>query len=244
MGPGSFSLTVLGSDGSFPGPGGACSGYLVRGGGKTLWLDAGPGTMSNVQRHIALEDLDAVVVSHEHPDHWSDLEGLAVAFKWALRRTGPQVFAPTGIRELMRVGHSVDSLPWDTIRADSKIGLGGMLLTFSRTDHPVLTLAVRIECGGRVLGYSADTGPGWQLAELGDDLDLAVCEATFLADKEGTVQHMSARQAGTSAAAAGVARLLITHLTPGVDRDEARREAAESFGAPVEVAEIDARYEV
>ncbi len=64
-----FTLTVLGTDGSYPAPGGACSGYLLQAGGRSVWLDAGPGTMANLQLHVGLEQLDAVVVSHAHPDH-------------------------------------------------------------------------------------------------------------------------------------------------------------------------------
>lgn len=237
-------MTVLGCDGSFPGPGGACSGYLVRSGDANVWIDAGTGTMSNLQKHVGLGDLDAVVVTHEHPDHWSDLEGLAVAFKWALQRGGPVVFAPEGLRGLMRVGPAVDVFDWRSIREGSGFSINDMRFSFSRTDHSVPTFAVRVESGGRNLGYSADTGPGWHLSELGRDLNLALCEATFLADRERTVQHMSARQAGASAAEAHAERLVITHITPGVDRDAARTEATASFGAPVEVAAIGASYEV
>jgi ribonuclease BN (tRNA processing enzyme) len=55
---------------------------------------------------------------------------------------------------------------------------------------------------------------------------------------------MSARQAGRSAAEAKVERLVITHLIPGVDREESRIEAEKAFGSPVEMAHVGARYEV
>jgi ribonuclease BN (tRNA processing enzyme) len=172
------------------------------------------------------------------------LEGLAIAFKWSLRRDGPVVFAPGGIRELMRVGLAPDVFSWQEIDERSQVSAGGVQISFSRTDHPVPTFAVRAECDGRRFGYSADSGPGWGLAQLGDDLHLALCEASFLSDKEGTVQHMSARQAGRSAAEAKVERLVITHLIPGVDREESRIEAEKAFGSPVEMAHVGARYEV
>ena len=200
--------------------------------------------MSNLQRFIQLDEVDAVVITHEHPDHWSDLEGLAIAFKWGLRRDGPAVFAPEGLQTMMRVGTAADVFTWHSISESREVSLEEVKLSFSRTDHSVPTFAVRAECQGRKFGYSADTGPRWRLAALGTDLDLALCEATFLADKEGTVQHMSARQAGTSAAEAGVKRLVITHLMPGVDKHAAAEEASRSFGVAVDVAAIGARFEV
>jgi len=230
-----LSLTVLGCCGSYPGPGGACSGYLVRSAGTTLWLDAGSGTLANLQRHVGLFDVDAVVLSHEHPDHWSDLEGFAVACAHVVGRSGVPVFAPAGLRR--HVQHDPDGvLVWHEVSSGSTVACKGLTLRFSRTDHPPETLAVRVDGGGRSLGYSADTGPAWSLEALGPGLDLALCEATFLADREGTAGHLSGRQAGRSARAAGVPRLMVTHVWPTVAVPDVVEEAAEALGRPVEAA--------
>ncbi len=79
------NLKVLGCDGGYPGPGGAGSGYLVRMAGATVCLDMGPGVLARLQMELPLSGLDAVVVSHEHPDHRADLEALAVALHFADR---------------------------------------------------------------------------------------------------------------------------------------------------------------
>ncbi len=239
-----LTVTVLGSDGSYPGPGGACSGYLVECGGTRVWLDAGSGTLANLQRHLAIEEVDAVVLSHEHPDHWSDLELFAIACRWMLGRSGTPVFAPAGLASLLRIGSAVDVLDWHTVGDGDEVSFGALRLSFSRTDHSVTTLAARIDGAGRSVGYSADTGPGWGLESLGPGLHLALCEASFLSDKEGTVQHLSARQAGVTAAAAGVERLVVTHVAPRVDRGSVRAEAAAAFGDDVTVAAIGDRYTV
>ena len=95
-----LTLTVLGCSGSYARPGGACSGYLVRAGDTTVWLDAGPGTLATLQQHVGLFDVDAVVLSHEHPDHWHDLEGYLVACRYGTpARAGVPVYAPSGLRE-------------------------------------------------------------------------------------------------------------------------------------------------
>lgn len=229
-----LTCTVLGCSGSYPGPGSACSGYLVRSAGVSLLLDAGSGTLANLQRHLPLADLDAVVVTHDHPDHWQDLEGLAVAAVYALDLPPVPVFSPAGLAP--RLQGPARAFRWQTVADRDQVIVGGLSVTFSRTDHGPETLAVRVDGPGAHLGYSADSGPGWSLEALGPDLDLALCEATYLQDREGTLQHMSARQAGESARAARARRLVITHLQPVIDRDRAEREASEAYGGQVTVA--------
>lgn len=238
-----LSVTVLGCSGSFPGPGAACSGYLVDDGSTLIWVDAGPGTLANLQRHIGLDQLDAVVLSHEHPDHRSDIEGWDVACHYLLERTGFPVYAPAGVRERTYRPDS-RSFTWHVIAEGAGVDIGGMRFTFSRTDHGPETLAMRIDAGGRSLGYSADTGPAWSLAALGPALDLVLCEATLSIEEEDTMQHLSARQAGAQARAAGAGRLVLTHLWPALDPGEAQSLASAAFGRPVEVATTGARYDV
>ncbi len=240
-------LTVLGCDGSYPGPGGAASGYLVQGAGVALWLDAGPGTLANLQCHLSLDDLDAVVLSHEHPDHRSDVEGLGVALSgFAGRdrsRSSVPVYAPAGLAGQVYHGDS-PGLAWHEVADGDRIGVGGLGLAFSRTDHGPVTLAVRVDGEGTSLGYSADSGPGWSLEALGTGLGLALCEATYCADEEGRSQHMSARQAATSAICAGARRLVLTHRWPTVAAGEVFEEASAVWGGPVDQARIGATWEV
>ena len=237
-----LTLTVLGCSGSYPGPGSACSGYLLRTDTTTIWIEAGSGTLANLQRHVPLAAVDAVVLSHEHPDHWVDLTGFYVACKYYLQRPVVPVYAPAGLRE--RAYYQDEPLAWDTVTDGDQRRIGDVALTFSRTDHGAETLAVRVDAAGRSLGYSADSGPGWSLEALGPGLDFALCEATYLRDMEGRGQHMSARQAGISARAAAAARLVLTHLQPGTDRQASRAEGSEAFGAEVEVALEHAVYEL
>jgi ribonuclease BN (tRNA processing enzyme) len=238
-----LKLTVLGCDGSYPGPGGAASGYLVQSGEATIWLDAGNGTLANLQRHIRLDDVDAIVLSHSHGDHLVDAEAYYVAVKYGDDpREGIAVFAPAEVVD--RLEDKRPTFALQAVADSDRRTFRDVELTFSRTDHMVETLAVRLESGGKVLGYSADSGSGWSMESLGPGIDLALCEASFLQDREGSVQHFSARQAGTTARAAGVGRLVITHIWPTLDHDASRAEAEAAFGAPVEVAAIDAVYDV
>jgi ribonuclease BN (tRNA processing enzyme) len=238
-----LTLTVLGCSGSYPGPGGACSGYLVDDGTTRIWMDAGSGTLANLQRHVGLDELDAIVLSHEHPDHWNDLESWNVVCQYVLERTGFPVYAPAGLRECTYKPDS-PSFDWREISAGATVDVGTMRFTFSKTDHGPETLAMRVESGGRTLGYSADTGSAWSLDALGPGLDLVLCEASLSTEEEDTMQHLSARQAGAQARSVGAGRLVLTHIWATLDPEQSRRDGAEAFGGPVEVATVGARYEV
>jgi ribonuclease BN (tRNA processing enzyme) len=238
-----MSLTVLGCSGSYAGPGGACSGYLLDDGTTRVWVDAGSGTLANLQRHVGVTDVDAIVLSHGHPDHWSDIEGWRVVWQYRLKRRNFPVYAPAGVRGRTFEPASA-TFAWHDVTGGDTVTVGTMVFTFSRTDHRPETLAMRVDAGGRSLGYSADTGPAWSLEALGEGLDLALCEATMPVEEEGTLQHLSARQAGASAAAAGAGRLVLTHLWATLDPDRSRLEGSEAFGAPVDVASVGAGYRV
>jgi ribonuclease BN (tRNA processing enzyme) len=240
-----LTVTVLGCDGSHAGAGGAASGYLVRSWttGTSLWLDAGPGTFANLLRFCDPRSLDAVVLSHEHPDHCSDLLGLVTAAKYTLgwpRDPVPVLAAPGVAGRLDKEAEGI--LDWRTVGDADGADIGGVRLRFSRTDHGPVTLAVRLDGDGSTLGYSADSGPDWSLEALGTGLDLVLCEATYTKDHEGTAQHMSGRQAGSSARAAGARRLVVTHRWPTISAGALGAEAREAFGAPVGQAAVGRGY--
>lgn len=245
--PDGLSLTVLGCCGTYAGPGGACSGYLLRSGTTTIWVDCGPGTLANVQRHVALTDLDAVVVTHSHGDHWLELPVLFNALRYGVGAAdlALRVLWTARTAELMATVSGKDLAPTlrpEVVSDGATARVGDIELRFSRTDHPVETLAVRADAGGRSIAYSADTGAAWALSRLGAGIDLAVLEATLDEDEAGRVQHLTGRQAGRLASEAGAASLLLTHLTPGTDPDRRADEAAEAYAGPIQVAETHRTY--
>jgi ribonuclease BN (tRNA processing enzyme) len=238
-----LSLLVLGCDGSWPGPGGAGSGYLVRSATTTVLVDAGPGTFANLQRFVDPGSVDGVVLSHAHPDHWTDIYGFDLFARYVTDRSGIPVFAPDGLERRAALSRS-SALTWRRTGSGDRVAVGDLECSFTRTDHGPETLAVRIDGGGRSLGYSADSGPNWSLGELGPDLDLVLCEATFTREHEGVAGHMSARQAVMQARSAGARRTVLTHRWPTVDASAVADEAAESCGGPVEQAEIGKEFQL
>jgi ribonuclease BN (tRNA processing enzyme) len=242
-----LSVTVLGSSGTYPSATNPCSGYLVTDGRTTVWLDCGPGTLGPLQHHVDLDDLDAVVVTHSHPDHSMDLPVFRNALKYGVGREGVPVYGPAGTRAMVEaaLGDAVSpTFDWAVATDGATFTIGELAFTCSRTDHPVETMAVRIESDGRAIAYSADTGPDWSFERFAAPIDLAIAEATLTIDQEGTVQHLSGRQAGAMARAAGARRLSITHLVPGTDVESHRSDAEAAFDGPVEVATIGKRFDL
>lgn len=247
-------LTVLGCWAPYPRAGGACSGYLVRAGGKNILIECGNGVLSNLQKHIDFRLLDAVIISHLHPDHCMDLHCLRHAVGGA-RRTDPELgplplYLPKAPRETFNVFSGFTEAfvpnPIEDLIPESQEGaevyrtaMKGVNLEFIRTDHPLPCFAVAVEAAGEGrLFFSGDTRWCDYLPELARGPDILLCEASVIeADREyANVGHLTARQAGELARQARAARLIITHFWPEYDLETLRAEAESGFGGPVTVA--------
>jgi ribonuclease BN (tRNA processing enzyme) len=241
---GDLTVTVLGCSGTYAGPGGACSGYLVRSPEATVAVDLGSGTLANLQDHVDLAELDAVVLSHEHPDHWLDVPLLRNALRYMLDLGDLPVYGTAGTRSLAAelIDQLEPTLIWHTVDRHSVVEIGDLRLRFSRTDHPVETLAVRVDAAGRSLLYSADTGPAWRGDGVAGNVHTFLCEASFTPGAEGRHQHLSARQAAELAGQVGAERLVLTHLAPGVDPRHQVEIASALHIGPVTAAELGASF--
>jgi len=231
---------VLGCSGSFGAPGGgACSGYLVREGSTSVWVDCGNGTFGHLQEHLAIDDLTAVVLTHGHPDHCVDIYGLHVLLRYGLGRENLPVFAPEGLEKflLSLVSDWGNAFDWRAVGDGDAAKIGDLSLKFSRTDHPPPTYAVEAtSLDNRRLIYTADTGPDWGVDAFEPGADLVLSEATYLHANRPAPIHLSARQAGEAARAARAQRLILTHLWPRIDPAISSEEGAEAFGDSVTLA--------
>ncbi|MEU1866812.1 MBL fold metallo-hydrolase [Streptomyces gardneri] len=251
MGSDVLRITVLGSATPYPRPGNPCSGHLVEGGGVRVWVDAGTGTLAELQRHVALGEVDAVWISHLHADHSADLLTAYYALLYAgLDVSVPlPLFGPAGIADRLAgfLTNGPERSPVEQAFAVEELydghvaAVGGLTLRSRAVEHAGPdAFALRVESeSGLSFVYSGDCEPCPSLVELARGCDLFVCEA------DGEVPgHHSAAQAGRSAAAAGVGRLVVTHVGSGVEPDEAVALAAAEFPGPVAHADPGARFEV
>jgi ribonuclease BN (tRNA processing enzyme) len=247
-------LTVVGCSGSFPAAESACSCYLVEADGYRLLLDLGSGALGPLQRYGDPYQVDAVVLSHLHPDHCMDLCGYYVARKY--RPDGPvlprlPVYGPAGTAERMARAYGLPPDPGMREQFDfhtlqpGRFELGPFTLRVDRMNHPVETFATRVAYDGRSLTYSADTGESDDLVRLAAGTDLLLCEASFL-DGRDTVPdlHLNGRQAGEHATRAGAGRLVLTHIPPWTDARQNLVDGSAAFGGPAELARPGSTYEL
>lgn len=251
-------MIVLGCSGSGPGPESPASGYLVRAGDVHVVLDLGNGTHGALQRHLDPFRLDAVVLSHLHPDHCADMSALYVHRRYHPRPpagAGPlPVLAPAGAPDRFAAAYAPDAAERAVTDLSDVFAfrphapeatVGDVVVRTAAVDHPCEAYALRVEHGGRSLVYSGDTGPCDGLVELARGADVLLCEATWPHhDGAPSGVHLSGREAGEHAAAAGVGALLLTHVPPWFDADELRAEAAAAFDGPVAVVVPDGAYEI
>jgi ribonuclease BN (tRNA processing enzyme) len=245
-------LVVVGCSGSFPGPDSPASCYLLEHEGSRILLDMGNGSLGSLARYADIYDIDAVLVSHLHVDHFIDLCSYYVALRyrpggntrpvavWGPSDTGRRLVAAYGMR-----GDENVTEEFEIRDLDPQFSIGPFAIRTSRVVHPVEAYGVRVEAGGRVLAFSGDTGPTDRLVDLARGADVALFEASFLeAPDNPTDLHLTARQAADHAARAGAERLVLTHLVPWNDRELTREQADGHFPGDLMLAEPGLRITV
>jgi ribonuclease BN (tRNA processing enzyme) len=262
-------LTVLGKSPSWQDAGGACSGYLVEEDGTAVLVDCGNGVFAKLRERIDYVDVDAVVISHLHADHFLDLVPYSYALTYAPRQQPvpvdrwpgtdcpacPALHVPPGAQQLFRrvvgawgnedlIENAFQLREYDP---SSEIEVGPIRITFQPVPHFTETFAMSISStngSGRIV-YGADSSPTEALTEFAREADLMLVEATLpRPERTGMRGHLTPEEAGGHARGAAAKRLVLVHISDELDANWARDEAAQAFGGPVEVASEGAVFEV
>lgn len=236
-----MKLTILGTCGAFAEKNRACSGYLVDTGKTKLLLDLGPGTLSNLQNHIKASELNAIVFSHMHPDHFTDIYSLRYLMEFVVKPDKPlDVWGTPGfeniILRLLPDSESTFRQLFNFRPIDDSFSVGDITIDTSHGTHPVENLMMRLHTGDRSLTYTGDTGYNDELIDLACDTDLLLSECTFLSDGPDPLTHLRTIDIGKIAEKAGAKALVLTHFWPGTDRLHAGREVATEFSGDISVA--------
>jgi len=234
-------LTVLGACGAWPEAGSACSGFLLEHDGYRLLVDAGYAVVPHLLRHLDAAEVDAVYISHGHPDHCADLNPLLRARALRDEPAPPlPVYALPGaldaVLALDRPGMLDAAIAFHPLRAGEPLAIGPFAGEIRMLPHSRPNAGVRLTADGEVFAYTGDAGPHPDTVDLARDADLFLAEASFVDDvpEDGTLN--SAREVGRQARAAGARQLILTHLLPGTDPDAAVAAAREGYDGPVRLA--------
>jgi ribonuclease BN (tRNA processing enzyme) len=227
------------------------SGYVVADDSTRVIMDLGFGTMPRLAdpTHI-----DAVVITHRHPDHCADV--LALYHLWAYgetRKVGVPLIAPRSTIESLAsfVDARAGNRFWEVFIPDpvahgEERNVGSMRLRFFGVDHSVAAVAVHVESDGRSLFYTGDTGLAGEWWKAVGPTDVVLSEASWQGTGDGGdyTQHLTATDAGVIACEIGASRLILTHLKPGLDPVRSVSEAQATFPGPVSHAEPGLTIEV
>ncbi|MEV0840194.1 MBL fold metallo-hydrolase [Actinocatenispora sera] len=221
-------LTVVGCSGSAPSADSGCSCYLVEADGFRLVLDTGSGSAGPLQRYVAPADVDLVVLSHAHSDHWVDLTQL-----WYLRERSSdrplEVVGPSDLPEFVYA----EAETMHARRATAEPFCAGPLTIRQAAVPHGECWATRV---GDVLCYTADSEPCTALDELADGCRVVLAEASGF-DAAGPLRgHLTAGDAGRLARRSGAELLVLTHLRAWQEAPALLAEAAAIADCPVVLA--------
>ena len=255
-----MKVTVVGCSGSYAGPDSSASCYLVEADdpddpGRTwrLLLDLGSGALGALHRYADPLTIDGLVISHLHADHFFDISGYYVMRKYHPTGAQPRipVWGPKGTERRVAKAYGLPVVPGMSEEFDfhrygrTPVTVGPFTVTTKRMNHPVEAHGLRVEADGRSVVYSGDTAACDNLVELATDADLLLSEAAFRDGFDNPPDiHLTGSEAADTAKRARVGRLVLTHIPPWHDRQDALAEARGVFDGSIDLAAVGATYQL
>jgi len=236
-------LVVLGAGPAYTDrPGASGAAYLVTLGATRVLLDLGQGSFPRLFEHVQPEALDAVVVSHLHPDHFIDLVPLRHYLRFEfdpprrVRVVGPSQLGTRLDALHATPGFAAAALDLATMGEASHV-IGGLRIEGRLVTHTDESYAIRVSADGGAapgLVYSGDCGRAEDIAPLIRPGDTLLAEVSFGAGPVPPgAQHLDGPAVGRLGTATGASRVLLTHLQMGHDPDATVASCRAGFPGPV-----------
>lgn len=247
-------LTVLGSSASYAAPGRACAGHLVETDEVKVLFDIGHGVLSNLGTLMNPVEIDAIFITHYHPDHYVDIYGLQSMLRYD--PAGPakpiDVHLPRGLEARMKcllsdrgITEFDKAFNFHLLEDGIDVIVGDLAVTPVLVEHAnEESFGLRATSDGAVLFYTADTAPSDSINEAVAGADFLLAEATLAEQYSGCAPHLTATEAGELARTAGASQLAMIHIWATNDRGETARQASAAFGRPAVVASEFDTFEI
>lgn len=238
-----MNLTVLGGWGAFPGPDGACSGYVLESDDFRVLIDPGYSTFSKLIGLVPASSINAVLISHGHPDHCADLNPLlrSRALQDDNLEPLPVYSLPGALDEVLSLDHPgmlERSYILKEFHGAESFRIGPFLVTPFPLPHFVPNSGFRITDQRSIFSFTGDSGPDSALVEMSEESDVFLAETTYTDEVgEGYRKFLnSALNIGRIAQESRVKSLVLTHFWPGTDPEEYVFEARKEYSGPVHAA--------
>ncbi|MFJ7827873.1 MBL fold metallo-hydrolase [Psychrobacillus sp. NPDC096623] len=232
---------VIGMWGGFPKKNGPCSGYLLTHEGFSLLMDCGSGVLSELQNYIDLNDINHVVLTHYHYDHFSDIGAYLFSrlVNTQLSRTTEElsVYGPAD-EGMQKQVEAVAYSRFISFNEKSQLEIGPFTCTFMKNIHPVVTYSIKIECAGKSIVFTSDSSFTEDLVSFAADSDLLITECSLYEGMDGAGSgHMTSEHAGILAYQSKAKRVLLTHLPHFGDLNDLVVSAKKQGNESIELAE-------
>jgi ribonuclease BN (tRNA processing enzyme) len=241
-----MKLIILGSGTCVPSLKRSAPGYYLQAEDWQALVDCGSGTLLQLERAgKSYKDIDAVFITHRHPDHFADLMPLIhalLATPKFRREKDLYIVAPGGfIAYYEKAIAPIIGKPGDfsvqIIEIQDKLDVGPFNVFAVNTIHSADSVAYRFEQAGKSVVFTGDTDYDRGIIEISINADLLISDCSF-PDSQKAKGHLSAKECGLVAKKAGAKKLVLSHLYPADTPDIARvGEAEEVFEGKVILAE-------
>lgn len=232
---------VIGMWGGFPKENGPCSGYLIQQDEFNVLIDCGSGVLTNVQKYVDLNNINHVLLSHYHYDHFSDI-GAYLFSRLVNTKIGNtdealHVYGPDD-EEMKRRVEEIEYCEFSSIDKNSKLHIGPFRFTFMRNSHPIETYSIKIESGHKKIVYTSDTSYTSKLIEFAADADLLIAESSLYDGMDGSASgHMTSSEAGRLAYQSKAKKVILTHLPHYGELEELLASALNEGNHAIELAQ-------
>lgn len=237
-----MKLYCIGSAGGYPMGDNGTTSYVVTSsdGDFRLLIDAGSGSALAIEHYLPVNDLNAVWLSHDHPDHSADV-GIFQHLFFLKKPASQNGTIPIYLNEnsnlwpIMMTDASTEPRAY---KIDQVLEIGPFKATFIKTTHPIECAAIRLEevSTGKVLVFTADSGWQESLVEFAQGADLLIADTNFVSDFGRNVLHMTSTEVAQLANMANVKQLVVTHIPPQTNADLIMSEVQAEINEKIKVS--------